>query len=93
MTSSMILRSHKYRSHMEIICALLEVAKKPTGKTKLMMKTCVSFTQLKDFLDKTQGLGVLEYDEVTRTFNTTEKGLKFLQLNQELSHIINEYEK
>jgi predicted transcriptional regulator len=68
------------RSKIDIISDILEAANKINGtnSTMIMYKAFLTYTQLKNYLQTLTEMGLLSYDKDTRTFKTTEKGLRFL---------------
>ena len=69
----------KYRSRSDIIELLLNAADGGGAtKTKLMYSAFISFNQLKEYLSLLAENGLIQYEEGTHTFRTTEKGIHFL---------------
>lgn len=68
------------RSKIDIIGDILEAANKINGtnSTMIMYKAFLTYTQLKNYLQTLTEMDLLSYDKDTRTFKTTEKGLRFL---------------
>jgi len=52
--------------------------KSGAGRTKIMYRAFLSYTQLKKYLQALTERGLLSYDADTQTFKTTRKGLRFL---------------
>ena len=79
----------KYRSRTDITGLILEAANGGATKTKIMYKAYLSFAQLKEYLSLLSEKGLIEYEEGTAKFRTTEKGLTMLQMcnkiNEELT--------
>ncbi|MDQ3903355.1 MAG: winged helix-turn-helix domain-containing protein [Thermoproteota archaeon] len=72
-------RTIKYRSKIDIISTILEAANGgDTTKTKIMYGAFLSYDQLRGYVGILSENGLLDYDSNTRTFKTTEKGLRFL---------------
>ena len=72
-------RTIKYRSKIDIFGTILEAANGgDTTKTKIMYAAFLSYDQLREYLRILTENGLLDYDSNTRTFKTTEKGLRFL---------------
>jgi predicted transcriptional regulator len=77
------------RTRIEIISQILETANGGvTSKIKIMSKANLSYAQLKDYLMTLSHKDLLSYDLDTRTFKTTEKGLRFLNFYNEISDVI-----
>jgi predicted transcriptional regulator len=80
----------KYRSRTDIVALILEAANGGVTKTRIMYKAFLSYAQLKEYLTVLLEKDVLEYEDETQLFRTTEKGLQLLQMyNQfdEMMHI------
>ena len=78
----------KYRSRSDIIGLLLNAANGGGAtKTKLMYSAFISFNQLKEYLSLLVENGLMEYEEGKHTYRTTEKGLRFLHLQNKIDEI------
>jgi predicted transcriptional regulator len=68
------------RSDLDIMAKILYAAneKSGAGRTKIMYRAFLSYTQLKKYLPALTERGLLSYDADTQTFKTTQKGLEFL---------------
>jgi predicted transcriptional regulator len=87
----MIVRGMRYRSRTEIISQILDTANGGgITKTKLMYKVFLSHDQLKEYLTVLSQSDLLSYDFVNRTFKTTEKGLRFLNLYNQIEQLMKE---
>ncbi len=81
-----------YRDRMEIVAQILRVVNDYNGsgsgggitKTKIMYKTFLSNSQLKEYLLLVTESGMLRYDGLTQTYRVTEKGLKFLKVHDQI---------
>jgi predicted transcriptional regulator len=82
-----------YRSRTEIISQILDTANGGITKTKLMYKVFLSHDQLKEYLAVLTQSDLLIYDFVSRTFMTTEKGLRFLNLYNQIDKLMKEEEQ
>ena len=81
----------KYRSRSEIIALILETAARTNEgatKTKVMYTAFLSHTQLERYLTIALEGGLIEFQEATKTYRTTEKGLHFLQISNQLDGMI-----
>jgi len=76
-----------YRSRTEITNIMLEAAKTGAGKTKIMYSANLSYTQLTGYLYYLQQNGLIKHEADTRTYKSTEKGLKFLNLSSKLNKL------
>jgi predicted transcriptional regulator len=85
----------RYRSRTEIISQILEAANNHVRitKTRLMYKVFLSHDQLKGYVKVLTESDLLRYDCVTRTFKTTEKGLRFLNLYNKIDQLMKEEEE
>ena len=75
----------KYRSRSDIVSLILEAANGGATKTKIMYKSYLSFAQLRDYLATFSEQGLIEYEEIGHLFKTTSKGLRVLQLQNEIN--------
>jgi len=66
----------KYRDRTEIIIALLSSAGKVNGacKTRIMHEAVLSLSQLKEYFPLLLRAGLMEHDEVMKTYKITGKG-------------------
>ena len=79
----------KYRSKIDLIAQMLQVASEgPVLKTKMMYGALLSQTQLKGLLSLTLNAGLLVHNEEEQTYQTTKKGLHFLERYYELSNLL-----
>ena len=78
----------KYRSRTEIVSMILEAANGSATKTKIMYKAFLSYAQLKEYLSVLIENNLLEYLEGTQSYKTTEKGLNFLKMHNEISELL-----
>ena len=81
-----------YRTRTEIISSILEIANRGNGvtKTKIMYGAFLSHSQMKDYLTILTDNGLISYDLDTRTFKTTDKGHRFLQVYNGLDTLMKE---
>jgi predicted transcriptional regulator len=56
-------------------------------KTKLMYKAYLSFNQLREYLALLVENGLIEYEEGMRTYRTTEKGMRLLQIQNTMDEV------
>ena len=76
------------RSRTEIVSMILDAANGKATKTKIMYKAFLSYPQLKEYISVLIENNLLEYVEGTQTFRTTEKGLNFLKMNNEIGELL-----
>jgi predicted transcriptional regulator len=83
----------KYRNRTEIIDQILQAANGGITKNRIMYSLFLSHEQLKEYLLILIENGLLVYLQASHTYKTTEKGLKFLkileQIQQELAPTTN----
>jgi predicted transcriptional regulator len=81
----------RYRSKTEIISKILDAANGGGAtRTKIMYRAYLSYNQMKEYVQRLTERDLLHYDENTQTFKTTEKGLRFLQVYNQISDMISE---
>jgi predicted transcriptional regulator len=79
----------KYRSRDEIIGLLLNAANGGGAtKTKLMYSALISFNQLREYLSLLAEKGLIQYEEGKHTYRTTEKGIRFLDLQNKIDEVV-----
>ena len=78
----------KYRSRTEIVSNILDAANGGVTKTKIMYKAYLSYNQLKEYLSVLVENNLIEYLEGAKTFKTTEKGLNFLKMHNEIGELL-----
>jgi predicted transcriptional regulator len=78
----------KYRSRTEIVSMILEAGNGGATKTRIMYKAFLSFAQLREYLSLLVENNLLEYLEGTKIYKTTEKGLNFLKMHNEISELL-----
>jgi predicted transcriptional regulator len=77
-----------YRSRTEIAATILDAANGGTTKTKIMYNAYLSYNQVKEYISILIENNLLEYLEGARTFRTTEKGLNFLTMHNEMEELL-----
>jgi predicted transcriptional regulator len=84
-----MLKGIRHRCRIEIISLILKAANADGAtKTKIMYDTFVSYNHLTSLLTFLTERGFLSYHLNTRTFKTTEKGLRFLEIYNHMSDVI-----
>jgi predicted transcriptional regulator len=78
------------RSRTEIVDSILDAAANKGGetKTKIMYIAFLSYNQLNEYLSLLLETNLIEYLDGTKTFRTTEKGLYFLKMNNEIKKLL-----
>ena len=75
----------KYRSRSDIIGLILEAANGGASKTNIMYKAFLTFSQMREYLGLLIQKGLIEYEEGSQRYRTTEKGLRVLQMCNQIS--------
>jgi predicted transcriptional regulator len=78
----------KYRSRTDIVGLILEAANGGATKTRIMYKAFLSYAQLKEYLTVLLQNDLLEYEEETQLFRTTEKGIRLLQMYSQFDEMM-----
>jgi predicted transcriptional regulator len=80
----------KYRDKIEIIMLMLKSsnADNDSTKTKIMYESFVTFPQLEEYLSLLLRNDLLVYNAINRTYKTTEKGLRLLELCNKLNELL-----
>ena len=78
----------KYRSRTEIVCNILDAANGRATKTKIMYKAFLSYAQLKEYLSVLTENNLIEYLDGTQTYKTTEKGLNYIKMHNEIGELL-----
>ena len=77
------------RSRTEIVVMILDAANKGgTTKTKIMYFAFLSYNQLKEYLSILIENNLIEYLDGANKYKTTEKGLFFLKMHNELEELL-----
>jgi len=78
----------KYRSRTEIVAMILDAGNGGATKTKIMYKAFLSYAQLREYLSVLIENTLIEYVEGSQTYKTTEKGLNFLKMHNEIGELL-----
>ena len=78
----------KYRSRTEITVLILEAANGGATKTKIMYKSFLSYAQLKEYFSMLIENALIEYEDGTQKYRTTEKGLRLLKIYNQIEELI-----
>ena len=79
----------KYRSRGEILSNLLRVvASGKATKTRLMYGAYLSYTQIEEYMDYVLQQGLISQVSQTNLYQLTEKGMQYLNLSDEMSHLV-----
>jgi|GraSoiStandDraft_57_1057295.scaffolds.fasta_scaffold1827864_1 predicted transcriptional regulator len=81
----------KHRSEEEITALILEAAAGNTGvtQTTIMYKAFLTYSQLKAYLLLLTEKGLIEFRNLERVYCTTNKGMQFLQMYNQIIEVIN----
>jgi predicted transcriptional regulator len=80
----------KYRDRTEMITLISTSASRMNGvlKTKIMYEAFLSFSQLKEYVALLLRNGLLEHDDLKKTYKTTEKGLRLLKICNRINEMV-----
>ena len=76
------------RSRTEIVGNILDAANGGVSKTKIMYTAFLSFGQLKEYLSVLVENNLIEYLEGANKYKTTEKGLNFLKMHNQIEELL-----
>ena len=76
------------RSRTEIVSNILAAANGGTTKTKIMYFAFLSYNQLNEYLSILIENNLIEYRDGTKTFKTTEKGLNYLKMHNQIEELL-----
>jgi len=84
--------SSKRRDKINIIAEITDIAKNGALKTQIMYKANLSFAQLTEYLGLLKKINILEKTNQSgkEIYTATQKGLEFLQKQQEIMQLLNE---
>jgi predicted transcriptional regulator len=76
------------RSRTEIVGNILDAANGGATKTKIMYTAFLSYNQVKDYISMLIENNLIEYLDGAHKFKTTEKGLIFLKMHNEIGELL-----
>ncbi|HEY9485480.1 MAG TPA: winged helix-turn-helix domain-containing protein [Nitrososphaeraceae archaeon] len=76
------------RSRTEIVAMILNAANGGETKTKIMYFAFLSYNQVKEYLSVLIANNLIEYLDGGNKFKTTEKGLFFLKMYNEIGELL-----
>ena len=76
------------RSRTEIVGNILDAANGGETKTKIMYFAFLSYNQLNEYLSILIENNLVEYLDGTKTFKTTEKGVNYLNIHNEIRKLL-----
>jgi predicted transcriptional regulator len=92
MTSILMTDSPKRRDKLVIMAEMVTIAKRGTPKTRMMFEANLSFSQLNEYLTLLSNTGLIEKtsNHGKVIFQTTPKGLEFLEKQQQVFNLLND---
>ena len=76
------------RSRTEIVGNILDAANGGVSKTKIMYFAFLSHNQLKEYLSVLVENNLIEYLEGANKYKTTEKGLNYLKMHNQIEELL-----
>ena len=76
------------RDTQEIMAEILRGSISSVNLTRIMYKVCLTHAQTKRYLQLLQENNLIKYDNEIKLYVTTEKGIKYLQIYDEIAPII-----
>lgn len=78
------------RSRVEIMGVILDAVNGSDcfSKSQIMYKAILSYAQTREYMENLADSGLLLYDLTKQTYKLTENGVKFLQIYNEISNMI-----
>ena len=76
------------RAWRDVVADILEVAKGGANQTSIMYRSFLSYTMVKEYFELLLQSGLLSYDKKAKMFETTEKGLEFLELYKKMNTLV-----
>src|SRR5690242_17428157 len=80
----------KYRSRAKISAEILQATSKGASKTHIMYAACLSYSQMRGYLDFLVSRGLLRIDDDRHLYILTEKGLQFLHAFESMEKLIDD---
>ncbi len=92
MTIEIIEYQAKRRDKLIIMMEIISIAKTDSSKTNIMLRANLSFSQLNEYMDFLQKHGLLKRIFVGKkaVYRATEKGLEFVEKQQEIIGMFSE---
>ena len=78
----------KYRNRTEIVGNILDAANGGATKTKIMYTAFLSYNQLKEYFSILIENNLIEYLDGAHKFRTTEKGLNFHKMHNQIEELL-----
>ena len=77
----------RYRSRQDIITMIINSARAGATRSKILYTAYLSYAQLVEYLQFLQENDLLVLEEETQLYRPTERGLKFLNISNELNEM------
>jgi predicted transcriptional regulator len=92
MTVEIIENSSKRRDRLVIMAEIIGISKTGSSKTHIMFKANLSFSQLNQYLELLLNTALIEKSNINGkvVYHATQKGLKFLDKQQEAIDLLKE---
>jgi predicted transcriptional regulator len=78
----------KYRSRTDIIAMILQAATTGATKTRIMYGAYLSYAQVKEYLSFLLERDLIRYEEGSRLYKLSERGMKVLEAYEGISEMI-----
>lgn len=78
----------KYREHVDIVKAILEITRSGASKTQIMYKAFLSYTLLVNYLQILQDKGLVKYNKKTLRYKLTKKGDQFIEYYKKIAELL-----
>ncbi len=72
------------RNHLQILQEILDACKEPKARTQLISETGVTMKKLQFCLRQLMKQNMVKFHHRRKTYLTTEKGLRYLQMHKKL---------
>lgn len=79
----------KYRSRSEIVSMILNsLSAGPLTKSHITFRAYLSYAQLKEYISFMEQNDLIRYEQGTRVYRISEKGIKMMRLCRDLNDIV-----
>ena len=82
-----------YRSRLDIIADILNVASRDAKKTQIMYQANLSFKVLQKYLAEVVGASLVRFADEKHCYEVTDKGRRFLEAYEQYSRTHRHFEK
>ena len=80
--------SVKHRGSIEIMGLMLQTIRSGSSKTKIMYDACLSYDQMKDYLQILEDKELIRYDEVPGLYFLKPNGLRYIRAYEEIREML-----